>query len=156
MGFFSNLKNSLTGGWATVTLTPGEAVRGTLVPVTVNVLVKENPIQVARVYVKLECREEIEIPDYATDLKNADGSNTTRHTITVRQSGTLLQTETVLGTPGELNAGQAYTFEGKVEIPAELPPTCHGRYFRTRWRMLAGLDMKGNDPDSGWVDLELR
>jgi len=37
-----------------------------------------------------------------------------------------------------------------VDLPLNLPPSYNGRNTRVEYVGLAGLDMKGNDPDRGW------
>ena len=64
MGFFSNLKNSITGGWADVRVTTTRAVRGAPMQVTVEVAVRSDDIKVKDVYVVLECHEIVEIDNY--------------------------------------------------------------------------------------------
>jgi hypothetical protein len=40
-----------------------------------------------------------------------------------------------------------------ITLPPTLPPTFQGKLTKHVVQVQAGLDTKGNDPDSGWVDL---
>src|SRR3546814_10747525 len=58
--------------------------------------------------------------------------------------------------PQELAAGLVTTATATVPIPMSAPPTMQGRYARYEWRVRARVEMKGNDPDSGWTDIAVR
>ncbi|HEY4058758.1 MAG TPA: hypothetical protein VGM39_19225 [Kofleriaceae bacterium] len=56
-----------------------------------------------------------------------------------------------------LVAGQTYEWSGQVTLPIEEHRTGEGRtsYMRCRWELRAGLDVLGNDPDSGWQSFDV-
>ena len=64
MGFFSSLANSITGGWANVALSFGPATRGEPLEVSIVVAVKSSDILVNEVYLNVECREIVSVPNY--------------------------------------------------------------------------------------------
>jgi hypothetical protein len=147
MGFFSNLKNSLTGGWADVTVSTGPARRGEPLAVTVVISVKSSEIVVNEVYLQLECKEVVELPNYP--VPDPDKPGTTR-SVTIRETTSLHRLKHVLA-PGRTFAAQSqHTFNASIGLPGDLPPSYNGRLARIEWLVLAGLEMKGNDPDSGW------
>ena len=152
MGFFSKLKNNFTGGWADVTVSVSNGKRGTSVPITVHVSVRSKAISVNRVYVKLNCEEIIEIPRYKALDRDASGDV---DYIDVKSGGTLFEQELVIASTQDLQAEQSYTFEDEIDIPGKLPPTFNGRHAKVVWSIFAGLDMKGNDPDSGWIEIQI-
>ena len=51
----------------------------------------------------------------------------------------------------DLKANTSYDWEAQLELPSESNGTYHGHNARHEWEIFAGLDMSGNDPDSGWV-----
>ena len=55
-----------------------------------------------------------------------------------------------------LEAGKTYDWEAEVNIPGGMPGTFHGQLTRNVWEVRAGLDVKGNDPDSGWVEIQVK
>jgi len=151
MGFFSKLKNTLTGGWADVTLDAPGGRRGDSIAVTVRVRMKGEPIAISRVYVRLTCAEIIDIPGYQIPAAGTTASATPgRDRVDIHARESLLDQDSTLAPAQTLAANQEYEFKGRIEIPNTCPPSFGGRHARIEWQVLAGLDMKGNDPDSGW------
>ncbi len=153
MGFFSNLKNSITGGWADVRITTTEAVRGEPMQITVDVSVRPDDIQVNDIYVGLECHEIVEIDNYRTHDYDDTGDI---NYIDIREDVELLDRRVSLAREVTLSAGSQQVYEGELDLPGHLPPSYRGRHSEIRWHALAALDRKGNDPDSGWHDLNVR
>ncbi len=153
MGFLSKLKSTLTGDWADVTLSVASAQRGETAAVTVDVAVKSETIRIKRVYVQFRCTEVIKILNYQTGKRDAEGKTIV---IDVRKTERLLNEEIVLAGAQELAAESHHHFEGEIRIPAHLPVPFEGKHVRIAWSAMAGLDMKGNDPDSGWQDLAIQ
>ena len=153
MGFLSKLKSSLTGDWADVTLSVASAQRGETAAVTVDVAVKSETIRINRVYVQFRCTEAVKILNYQTGKRDAEGKTIV---IDVRKTERLLNEEIVLAGAQELAAESHHHFEGELRIPAHLPASFEGRHASISWSAKASLDMKGNDPDSGWQNLEVR
>ncbi len=148
MGLLSKIKNTLTGGWADVFIDCDEGKRGETLHYTVRCVVGKESIKISRVYIQFEARESIEIPNYrVSDTSSGSSSSNYEH---ITASEELLEKELTVADAQELEAGQSYTWEGSVDIPDHLPGTFNGKYAAIEWRILAGLDMTGNDPDSGW------
>ena len=154
MGIFSKLKNAISGGGATVTVEIGNAAVGTEFPVTVRAQVGGSDIQISRVYVQLVGHEEVrlrgvkrterrgaELVDVDSDLERAE---------------TTFEANVTLSGAQTLAANSSHEWTGKLAIPAGLPPTFQGRNARHAWKVLAGLDCWGNDPDSGWQIIAVR
>jgi hypothetical protein len=174
MGFFSNLKNSLTGSWADVSVSVPSATRGESVPITVHVTVKDDAIDIEKVVVQVHCDEIVEIADYAATgastpataqtvvgSKQSGASappSTARNgtTVDVKATESLFNQELQVAGAQQLAAGSQHTFEGSVALPAHLPPSLKGRNARFEWRVMASVAMRGNDPDSGWQTFEVR
>lgn len=51
-----------------------------------------------------------------------------------------------------LSKGQEDKWLAEFELPQDALPTFHGKDCFMKWQVQAGLDMPGNDPDSGWVE----
>ncbi len=56
----------------------------------------------------------------------------------------------------EIQAGQVYNWEGVIELPGNTNPSLSGKLIDHKWEIQAGLDMPGNDPDSGWQTLSVQ
>ncbi len=153
MGFLSNLKNSLTGGWADVVIDHGEGRRGEPLELTVHVAVRSSAIEVSDVYVQLECHEIVEIDNHRVS-DHDDGELDVDH-VDIRKQERLFDRRVSLARSVSLDADSQQAYEGQVDLPAHLPPSYSGRHAKIRWRVLAALDMKGNDPDSGWREIRV-
>ena len=154
MGFFKGLVNFVSGGGAEVGLEAGDAVRGQAMPVKVTATIADSDVEVRKVYVRLRATEEIDIPDVTVMDESGRDKGKTRRGLERREQ-THDQEIQVAG-PQTLKAGESYTFEAEVPVPLGVPPSFAGRYCRHEWRITAGLDKPGNDPDSGWTLLEVR
>ena len=149
MGIFSKLKN-LTGGWADVSVIVENARRGDSTEVMVQVSVKDEPIEIKRVYVTLRCVEEVRMPNYRV---NSQGTDQGSRSVNVSATETLHEHEYTAAGGTRLDAQILEAVPCRIDIPSHLPPSFEGRYARIRWLVRAGLDMSGNDPDSGWQEL---
>ena len=162
MGFFSDLKNNLTGNWADVSLTAAPATRGELASFAVHVNVKDEAIDINKVVVQVRCTEIVEVQTRQTanprpGQKNGGTATATRTSpTTVRETETLFSQDITVAHGQQLGANTQQSFEATVQIPAHLPPTFTGRNARIEWKAMASVDMKGNDPDSGWQPFEVR
>ena len=143
MGFLSNLKDNLTGNWATVTVQVQSAQRGQNVSIPIDVTVKDKDISIDAVILQLTCREIVNIP------RNMNTSSTDSNYQPSEANEELHDQKITVAGPQQMSAGSSQQFTADVQIPAHLPPTFHGRNARIEWTVLARLDMKGNDPDSG-------
>ena len=54
-----------------------------------------------------------------------------------------------------LEAGGKYQWDVEIALPGDGTPSLENDEERHEWRMFAGLDRAGNDPDSGWVTVEV-
>jgi hypothetical protein len=147
MGFLSNLKNAVTGGSATVRVHAQPGQRGQPLPVRVEATAKASA-SVNEVYVQLRAVELAQV----RDSDYADG-----RTRTEIVHGRRVSFEIRVGIAGAqaLQEGQTYQWDAAIEIPPDVNPTLHGQMIQHTWEIQAGLDMKGNDPDSGWQVLEV-
>lgn len=162
MGFFSNLANSITGNWADVTVSAQPASRGQSAPFSVRVAVKSNEMEFEKIIVEVACAEIIEIPNYrdtgTNDMQQKSTGVTVAggHQINVKTRESLFTQEIQVSGAGKLAANAQQTYEGSVNLPANLPPSMRGRHARFEWQVRASIAMRGNDPDSGWQPFEVR
>ena len=140
MGFFKDLKNKITGGAATVRVNVPNARRGQSVPVKIEATAKANG-KVAAVYVLVRGVEAAEWRDGTEKVGNSKVGFETRVNIAGAQ---------------EIKEGQTYTWEGNFDLPMTANPTLRGSLINHTWEIQGGLDMPGNDPDSGWQSFEVQ
>lgn len=151
MGLFDKLKqaaNFVTGGGATVQVTPlkGEFNRNESIKIKITAQVKDAPISVSNVYLEIKSKESVNVK------KMINGKNETIHD---EHTG-FIHKVTVITSEQELNANQSYEWEAELSLPSNAQPTYHGSMCHHIWQIKAGLDVKGNDPDSGWIELLIR
>ncbi|MFN3197139.1 MAG: hypothetical protein ACE366_01805 [Bradymonadia bacterium] len=148
MGLFGKLKgmkNAITGGGAEVTVEVGEAQLGGVAPVRVTALAKAD-FNIQRVYLLVQCNEGALVHD----VDVARNGQLYRETVEGEVCTCNLEIDIAEG--GSLSEGETYTWESDFELPAEGLPTLAGQTIRNTWIIRAGLDARGNDPDSGWVE----
>lgn len=146
MGFMDKLKNavnSITGGGAKVTITADNPSREGPFKVKVKAVVADQELKINRAYVQLNGWETVTV-------HNVRHKNFTRDET---ETSNTFDQEFNIAAEQTLNAKQEYEWEAQVEFPKNVLPTYHGRNATHELRILAGLDTKGNDPDSGWIVL---
>ncbi len=151
MGFFDKLKsaaNAITGGSATVGLECEQVTPGMPARVWVRATA-ESGLKIDGVYLLVRAREHARVrdTDYEQGRTRTETINATKQTFKTRVD---------LAGPQELPPGQEQTWEGEFTIPADANPTLHGQMIKHIWQIQAGLDAFGNDPDSGWQEIQVR
>ena len=154
MGFLNKVKgavNKLTGGGAKVSVSVnGNELKGDL-NITINAEVKDNPIEIKKVYLWVKSVEKINIP------KNSLPSNLKEHASFGLDMSTdkFPKKEFVVAEAQNLEAKQGYTWTIDIKLDGAVVPSYNGHYANHEWLFYAGLDAKGNDPDSGWQKFDL-
>ncbi|CAN5783917.1 hypothetical protein BH11MYX2_BH11MYX2_31750 [soil metagenome] len=136
MGLLGDIKHAFTGGGATVTATVTDARRAATATVVVEATAHTN-MKISSVYVLVRATSTRE-----TNHRGAVSDETT----------TVYEEKHYLAAEQELVEGQSYTWRGQVSIPEQLfsSPGHRLRFSGHDWEARAGLDVVGNDPDSGW------
>ena len=138
------------GGGATVGVEfGGEPRMGASVPVTVHVKVEDAPITPARIYVIVQGQETVELVHTDHEHGHMDRDHVRRVTTTFHEE------ITIQDGPLQLAANSQHAFEGEIQIPEQCESTYHGNHARHVWMISGGVDVPGNDPDSGWVTFDL-
>jgi len=150
MGLFDKIKsavNSVTGGAATVKVTPAQNEFTASEPIkfTVTALIKDADVNAKNVYVEIRSMERINFED------NHDGH---KHYIN-KEHQTYHQKLEIAGEQ-QLKGKTEYTWEASLTLPQTVQNTYNGMYGNHVWEIYAGLDTKGNDPDSGWVAITVK
>ncbi len=170
MGFMDKLKqmkNFVTGGHAKVFLEIVEPSLDEPFTLKVKAVVGDAPVKVARVYGYIKGSERVTIENVKVSEEHTevvaedeygDGEVVDRevevgHRDVSRTKQTAYVEVNIAGAQ-ELEANQEYTWEAEVKIPADSLPTYDGFNATHFWFAQAGLDVAGNDPDSGWIKFE--
>lgn len=152
MGLLDKLKsakNFVTGGGAELFVEVGPAEIGQPCALHVRAQVSDAALSVARVYVNVRSEEVI-------DLVHREYEDGEPDTDRIRAKEETFSEEFTIATPGELPANSEHEWSGEFTLPEQAQPSYHGHYARHVWYVQAGLDVRGNDPDSGWVEFYVR
>lgn len=140
MGFFKDLKNKITGGAATVRVSVPASRRGASIPVQVQAQAKANG-KVSAVYLLVRATENASFKD--SNNEKVSGSKVS------------YENRVMIAGAQDLKEGETYNWEGQFELPPNANPTLRGAIIDHTWEVQAGLDMPGNDPDSGWQSFDV-
>jgi len=147
VGFFSNIKNAVTGGAAKVQLQCPEVRRGQ--PTTVQIWAQaESGGNVNGVYLLVRAIERARVRD--TDFSDGHA-----HRETVNGSHTSYEHRIPVAGAFQMQAGQQGQWQVQLHLPHEVGPSLKGHMISHEWALSAGLDMTGNDPDSGWIPIQV-
>ena len=152
MGFLDKLKSigrGITGGGATVSLRVGPAALGAPIPVVVTAQIEGAPIKASKVYVAARAVESVDLVH-----RDRDGGQNDRDR--VQQTEITFSQEYVIHGPVELAANSTHEWRGEIVLPANAPPSYRGKMAKHEWSLLAAIDVTGNDPDSGWTEIQVR
>lgn len=149
MGFFSKLADAMTGGWVKVHLQWSDPVLGKPIQVRVNADTVKSDKDIEGVYVQVVAEEKVRIPEvHVAETTNGVVQDKVRE---VSHTAITFDQKFPLGGPQPIKTGQSYEWTGTITIPADARPTYLGLNAGHTWRIMAGLEVKGNDPDSGWA-----
>jgi hypothetical protein len=148
MGFFSKLADAMTGGWVKVHLQWSDPVLGKPIQVRVNADTVKSDKDIDGVYVQVVAEEKVTIPEvHVAETVNGVVQDKVQD---VSRTAITFDQKFPLGGPQPIKTGQTYEWTGTITIPADARPTFLGVNSGHTWRIIAGLEVKGNDPDSGW------
>jgi hypothetical protein len=151
MGLFSKFADAVTGGWVKVHLQWSEPVLGKPIQVRVNADAVRSDKDIDGVYIQVVAEEKVTVPGvHVAEMFNG----VLREKVeAVSHTAITFDQKFPIGGPQPLKNGQTYEWTGTITIPADARPTYLGLNAGHNWRILAGLEVKGNDPDSGWTTI---
>lgn len=133
--------------------------RGDASTVVVRLSIKSKAVSFHRLYVKLRCREIIDLTHQIPEVKDDKGKTTTpAKTVTVKREETLLNREFPLDTIKEYPPGSTHTIKAQIELPNSLPPTARGKLSQIKWEAEVTGDVVGKfwDANSGWQEITVK
>ena len=147
MGFLSNLKNAVTGGAADVQVQCAAVQRGT--PTMVQIFAQaKSSANVSGVYLLVRALERAKVTDRDLD----DGHS---YTETINATHTSYEHRIPVAGAFQMVEGQQGQWQVQLQLPANVGPSLQGHMISHEWAIQAGLDMTGNDPDSGWTVIQV-
>ncbi len=157
MGFFKNLKKNMTGDWATISVSTTPTTRGGTAVATIDINVKDDDINIDRVYAKLKCVEEIRLDNYRPKMTGSARSDKDNRpeSVDVRHSDTVYDQELNVTGASQMTANSSHQLTAEFPLPPNLPPTYTGANTKFTYKVMAAIDMKGNDPNTKWVEIRV-
>lgn len=144
MGFFNKIVKSVTGSWADIVVDTQPMTPGLSRKFGAQISVRDQPIEFTSIVAVVRCIEEARV---TVSSAGDDGVGTRTRT----DSDTVHENTVELRGAGTFAAGHVEEFEFPVAIPREGPFSFKGQHVELRWEVEVSIDMKGNDPDSGWT-----
>lgn len=147
MGLFDKIKsaaNAVTGGAAKVSVQVPQARLREPFNVTVQATSTGQDVKYSKVYIKIEGVEQVEMEDKENNNRK------------VRASAKTVDLIFTVAPAGVLAANESGEWSIDVELPQTATPEFKGQFTRHFYRIWAGLDTVGNDPDSGWQEIVMQ
>lgn len=145
------LKNVITGGAAKVSVECENFSLDSPFEVIVKVQTLDAPVKIRKAYLDVVGREELSVGDIDIVSDGEGGLDSRLETITGEFDSVALKF--TLAEAHELEADKLYEWSVEVKLPEDAQPVFKGHYCQHTYLAFAGLDCFGNDPDSGWVEI---
>ncbi len=153
MGIFSKLADAVTGNWVKVHLQWSEPALGKPIEVRIQADNLKSDHDAEGVYVQVMAEERVKVPEvHVAETVNGVLQEKVKD---IENAVITFDQKFPIAGPQSLKAGQSYEWSGTVTLPADARPTYIGLNAGHAWKIRAGLDVKGNDPDSGWAAITL-
>ena len=150
MGFMDKLKGAVkavTGGSAKVEIEfPQQALMpGEPLPVTITITSTVGDMKSKGVFVDIRSEEEVHVDKKASQqLENS-----------LRVSRETFKQSFEIAPEFVLSAGETRSFEGEVTLPPNVQPSYSGQFTQHKWSIRGRLDVRGNDPDTGFKPMRV-
>ena len=142
MGLFDKAKAYMTGSHAKVTL-ENPAVGFPSQPISVKVTAAATlDFEFGGVFVDVHGVEDVSV-------KNPSGQGD------VKESHTSYEQEVRIAPAGSMKEGETQTWTGVVILPPTTQPTFKGKVSSHSIKLRGRLETKGNDPDSGFIEIRV-
>lgn len=154
MGLFDkikNLANQVAGTSAKVSLSVDATSVKEPIKVKISAQVKDAPLPIEKVYLYVKSIEKIQVPRH-----NMPGGNEKNPSSLEMTTDVFQKMEFTVSNAQTLEAGKSYDWNYELTLPAGAHASYTGKYSHHEWQFYAGLDAKGNDPDSGWITVNLK
>lgn len=155
MGIFNKIVDYVTGGSAEVNVDISKA--SVQEPFTAKIAAKisKNTLHVDKVYLLIRCKEGKLNRIVPTDGQPLTDNEKILNEMEDWDEKILFEKEFKVSGSAELKKEKSYNWEVKIDI-TEHPVTSEKTedHF-VQWEAQAGLDVPGNDPDSGWKEFKV-
>lgn len=150
MGFMDKLKGAVkavTGGsakvdieYSTEALMPGETLS-----VTITITSTVGDMKSKGVFIDVQSEEVVNINKNVSQQLESN----------LRVSRETFKQSFQVAPEFVLAAGETQTFEGEITLPPNVQPSYSGQFTQHKWSIRGRLDVRGNDPDSGFKPMRV-
>ena len=156
MGIFNKLINYMTGFSAEVGVEIDNANLKAPFPVGIKAKVLQDDLNMEKVYMHIRCREE-KLADFHIKSKEPETDNEKiLREMQEWDKNTIYKKVIEVAPKGVLKSGKSYDWTVSVDITDASKPSRKEENHVIRWEVWAGIDVPGNDPDSGWIEFEVK
>ncbi|MBF0587719.1 MAG: hypothetical protein HQL53_01175 [Magnetococcales bacterium] len=152
MSFLSSLKrakNFVTGGGADVSVNVIDPSLSEIFTVIITAQANQQ-LEIDKVYLTLRCQEEQEY-----EVTNEEGEREEEEDVRTLFKQTFPFSDALVMEEGQKLQWQRTIDLRDVELPASYEEETYDGEYEIEWKAFAGLDVSGNDPDSGWIEFEM-
>jgi hypothetical protein len=156
MGFLGKLRSmtqAIMGGGAKVSLEVSRPSLRQPFIAKITAEVGDNDLKINKVYLIIRAEEEVIVHNVSIAVK--EGNNFSERNEDVKAKLETVRSEIEVSAGETLQAHQTYTWKHEVILPHNALPTFHGINANHTYFMQAGLECFGNDPDTGWVEVNI-
>ncbi len=155
MSIFNKLVDFVTGGSAEVEIDLKEATLNKPFSVKVTAKGLHNNVDIDRVYLLIRCREGKIIEFKATDNQPLTDNEKILNEMKEWDVDTVAEMDHTVSGKEELKKGKNYEWSSIVDLSKYDKVSVSGEKHFVKWEVQAGLDVPGNDPDSGWQEFKM-
>ncbi|WP_196888970.1 hypothetical protein [Aureivirga sp. CE67] len=158
MGLFDSIKkatNFITGNGADVKIyqNPGVNTKTNgFLPLIIKIRIKDNNIQMNSLYLKVRATETVDVSKIEYEFEDGEMEKDLER---IKKNVETFSNSFEVSGSQILESGTEYTFEFNCPIPNNVSLTYRGVHAQHKWEFFAGVDCSGNDPDSGWNEIEV-
>ena len=150
MGLFNKIVNYMTGGSAHVDVDINNANLKSPFPVQITAKITDDNLNMDSVYLIIRCQD-ARLDGYSEEETVTDNERILKE-LNEWVFDTNFETRIEVSGPSELVAGEQYEWEVQVNLMEAEKVSFDSEGRKVIWEVQAGIDVPGNDPDSGWVE----
>ena len=156
MGFLNKMINYMTGFSAEVGVEIDNANLKAPFTVGIKAKVLQDDLFMEKVYMHIRCQEE-KLANYDFDGKEPETDNEKILKEMEEWDKKIIFKKSLDVAPkGVLKSGETYEWSVTIDLTEASKPTQKTENHVIKWEVWAGIDVPGNDPDSGWIEFEVK
>lgn len=153
MGLLKKLVHFVTGGGTDVSINVENPTLSNPFNLNITAIPKQSTLNCRKVYLLIRCKEE-----KIQEFKPLDENNMTDNEKILSEmrewdSNITFSDEIIISGECKLNKDETYSWSTEINLNGAGEPSKNEKNHRIIWEVQAGIDVSGNDPDSGWIEI---